>query len=103
MTSRCLPFLLLFALFLSACGGKKPTRVSVPPPPPIAPSQAPEAKVPPSPTQETQPKTAAPAEQEAEGEAEVITLPADAKPLSEETGIASWYGAPYHNRRGSNG
>jgi rare lipoprotein A len=33
----------------------------------------------------------------------VITLPADAKPLVTETGKASWYGAPYHNRRGSNG
>jgi rare lipoprotein A len=30
-------------------------------------------------------------------------LPADAKPLATETGQASWYGAPYHNRRGSNG
>jgi rare lipoprotein A len=27
----------------------------------------------------------------------------DTKPLLIETGIASWYGAPYHNRRGSNG
>ena len=27
----------------------------------------------------------------------------DAQPLLVETGIASWYGAPYHNRRGSNG
>ena len=30
-------------------------------------------------------------------------MPADAKPILVETGIASWYGAPYHNRRGSNG
>jgi rare lipoprotein A len=28
---------------------------------------------------------------------------ADAKPLLVESGIASWYGAPYHNRRASNG
>ncbi len=27
----------------------------------------------------------------------------DSKPVLVETGIASWYGAPYHNRRGSNG
>jgi len=32
-----------------------------------------------------------------------IEVPADAKPIFEETGLASWYGAPYHNRRGSNG
>jgi rare lipoprotein A len=30
-------------------------------------------------------------------------IPDGAKPLSVETGKASWYGAPYHNRRGSNG
>jgi len=34
---------------------------------------------------------------------EAIRIPADAKPVSVETGTASWYGAPYHNRRGSNG
>jgi rare lipoprotein A len=34
---------------------------------------------------------------------DTISLPPDAKPLSTETGLASWYGAPYHNRRGSNG
>jgi rare lipoprotein A len=30
-------------------------------------------------------------------------IPAGAKPLATETGLASWYGPPYHNRRGSNG
>lgn len=30
-------------------------------------------------------------------------LAPDIKPLWSETGIASWYGAPYHNRRASNG
>ena len=32
-----------------------------------------------------------------------ITVPEGTKPLSVETGKASWYGAPYHNRRSSNG
>jgi rare lipoprotein A len=32
-----------------------------------------------------------------------LSIPADAKPISVETGLASWYGPPYHNRRGSNG
>jgi len=42
--------------------------------------------------------------QEKTGEgANAIFVPEDAKPLSVETGKASWYGAPYHNRRGSNG
>src|SRR5207249_8538711 len=30
-------------------------------------------------------------------------LAPDARPVAAETGLASWYGAPYHNRRGSNG
>jgi len=37
------------------------------------------------------------------GEDEVISVPATAQPLLTETGLASWYGAPYHNRTGSNG
>ncbi len=32
-----------------------------------------------------------------------FSIPADAKPISTEVGKASWYGAPYHNRRTSNG
>jgi rare lipoprotein A len=35
--------------------------------------------------------------------AETASIPEDTKPLSVETGKASWYGAPYHNRRTSNG
>jgi rare lipoprotein A len=33
----------------------------------------------------------------------MLRIPADARPISVETGLASWYGALYHNRRGSNG
>ena len=32
-----------------------------------------------------------------------ITLPPGAVPLFRETGTASWYGPPYHNRQSSNG
>ncbi len=32
-----------------------------------------------------------------------LPFPRDAKPLDTETGRASWYGPPWHNRRGSNG
>lgn len=32
-----------------------------------------------------------------------LSVPEGTKALSVETGKASWYGAPYHNRRGSNG
>jgi rare lipoprotein A len=61
--------------------------VQVPPPPPI-----PQEKPAPVP---------APAEGTAKDEK--IEVPPGAKPIFEETGMASWYGAPYHNRRGSNG
>jgi rare lipoprotein A len=71
---------------LSGCGHKR-ARVEVPPPPQI-PEQTP------APT---------PPETGTEAEAEKIDVPADAKPIYEQTGLASWYGAPYHNRRGSNG
>ena len=36
-------------------------------------------------------------------DAEASSLPRDTKPISTETGMASWYGPPYHNRKGSNG
>lgn len=37
------------------------------------------------------------------GKSADLTLPPDAKPIYVETGLASWYGPPYHNRRGANG
>jgi rare lipoprotein A len=77
------------SILLTGCGGRKKTAVRVPPPPPISEPQA----------EPSQP--AASTEQPAEDEE--IKVPADAKPILTETGIASWYGAPYHNRRGSNG
>lgn len=93
--------LLLLMALLSACGHPKQARISVPPPPP------PEAagKVPPSqPTAKSPSNENAPAakREEAPDLAEP-TLPADARPIVTERGIASWYGPPYHNRRGSNG
>ena len=36
-------------------------------------------------------------------DADVFSISPDATPISTETGVASWYGPPYHNRRGSNG
>ena len=35
--------------------------------------------------------------------AETFNVPANAKPLYVETGLASWYGPPYHNRPAANG
>jgi rare lipoprotein A len=86
-------FLTLGILLLGACGGHKPTQAHVPPPPTLP---QPEQPAPPA-------KPATPAEAQTPSGDETIEVPADAKPISEERGLASWYGPPYHNRRGSNG
>lgn len=94
--------LLLTILFLSGCGHPKQAHVNVPPPPPPASTSEPT---------ESQPAEKAPASKEtASSNSEETaagldepTIPPGTKPLSAETGLASWYGPPYHNRRGSNG
>jgi len=92
-------FLSAVIIFTSACGHPKQAHVAVPPVPA------------PSPPTETQPPTNIPPAKETEKPASPEesadlaepTIPADAVPLVTETGLASWYGPPYHNRRGSNG
>ena len=93
---------LLSILLLASCGHPK-AHVNVPPPPPPSSGSAP-------PAAEGGEKAAAPsdensAEAKSGEDADLAepTLPAGAQPISSETGLASWYGPPYHNRRGSNG
>jgi rare lipoprotein A len=85
---------------LTGCGGKKQAKVVPPPPPPLTEpsSAAPLAKTT-TPQHRESPVAAVPQEKAIEptGISEGI------KPLSVETGKASWYGAPYHKRRSSNG
>ena len=96
-------FTALLVLLLAGCSGKKQARVNPPPPPPIAKTQPPTAPAPAVTQPETKPiEGKAPPEENAQDKA-VPAVPADTKPLLVETGLASWYGAPYHNRRGSNG
>ena len=76
--------LLLGAFLLAGCGHKQ-TQVAVPPPPSLPQKKPTEKPV------------------ETANEKEKIEVPSDAKPIFEQVGMASWYGAPYHNRRGSNG
>jgi rare lipoprotein A len=83
---------------MTGCGGQKQARVSVPPPPAIGPQTQPSIGPP-----ELPDKAGTAGEKEGEQDEETTPLPAAAKPISTETGLASWYGAPYHNRRGSNG
>jgi rare lipoprotein A len=89
-----LSLLFCFCLFLASCS-HKPARIAVAPAPPIEQEQpAPEGTLPAEAGKTTLP------EPSPSPEAEVTP---ESKPLLVETGIASWYGAPYHNRRGSNG
>jgi len=96
--------LVLALAFLAACGHPKQAHVNVPPPPPPS-----STTVPPAPTSQPEPspppakENPAPSKSEEAADLAEPTLPADAKPIVTETGLASWYGPPYHNRRGSNG
>jgi len=93
--------LLLSLLLVTACGHPKQARVEVPPSPPPAATTTARAGQP----AENVPATKEnPAVESNEGaDFAEPTIPAGAKPIVTETGLASWYGPPYHNRRGSNG
>jgi rare lipoprotein A len=88
---------LLTLLLASACGHPKQARVQAPPPPP--PATAPE----PAASQPTGSNTATPETSANDSDLAEPVISPDAKPLVTQTGLASWYGPPYHNRRGSNG
>jgi rare lipoprotein A len=94
--------ILISILFLASCGQPKQARVNVPPPPPPASSTSPPAAQPEESVPSANENTVKPKPAEDADLAEP-TLPADARPIASETGLASWYGPPYHNRRGSNG
>ena len=92
--------ILVLSLLLTGCGEHKEAHVNVPPPPPISEPDTQTASVPAAPPV----KTVAPAASaSAQSDEDALRIPRDAKPISVETGLASWYGGPYHNRRGSNG
>ena len=98
---RILPLAAGFALLwsLSSCGRSREARVDVPPPPAPEPSATTSR-----PAGAAKHDTlAAAGSEEASADLAEPSLPADNKPLATETGKASWYGPPYHNRRGSNG
>jgi len=82
---------------LAGCGHKQ-QQAKVPEPPSIAEPQV-EATKPavPQQTAETSPETKP-------GAAPIMPAVTDIrKPMYTELGLASWYGPPYHNRRGANG
>ena len=94
-TTRLL-ILVLFLPPLSGCGHKQAT-VSVPPPPELPPQATVTTPPLPSPASRDTTTTNAPVP------ATPVPITPNEKPLYTQLGLASWYGAPYHNRRGSNG
>ena len=101
--------LLITLLLLAACGHPKQARVEVPPPPPLASTTAVPTSQPSSTSSSTpsarlsEPNGNEKGEDTADPELAEPAIPAGATPIATETGLASWYGPPYHNRRGSNG
>ncbi|HUR37643.1 MAG TPA: septal ring lytic transglycosylase RlpA family protein [Terriglobales bacterium] len=97
-TSRFLAMGCLVLAVTGCGGGKKQTRTRVPAPPTISSESRTARSVPPVRSQrdraEEQDTSAANPELEAFGRA---------KPIYVETGVASWYGPPYHNRKAANG
>jgi rare lipoprotein A len=85
-----------FLLLTVGCGEKKRTTRSVPPPPTIgAPEKTPTETAKPAPPESGNAEKEAAADEFAEYE--------NNAPIWTEVGYASWYGPPYHNRRGANG
>ena len=83
-------FVLIAILFLSACGHPKQAHVSVPPPPPPASTTEPPTHSQPAASIPPSKKNAAPKpSEEAEADLAEPTLPANARPLATETGLAS--------------
>ena len=91
----------LSVLFLGGCGHHKTAHVGVPPPPPPpVPATQPEPSQPSAKIPSAKEK---PAKPEADAALAEPTIAPDAQVLATETGLASWYGPPYHNRRAANG
>jgi rare lipoprotein A len=114
--------LLITLLLLAACGHPKQAGVDVPPPPPPASASTASGREPsppasasssssssssslPAKTRETRRNDNAEDADATAADPDLAepTIPAGSAPIATETGKASWYGPPYHNRRGSNG
>ena len=86
---------------IAGCGHKKQVAYTPPPPPPItSPSSAPTLppSAPPAVSEPTPPNTTPSANSSVDAD-----FVATHSPVYSQEGMASWYGPPYHNRRGANG
>jgi rare lipoprotein A len=104
--ARPLSALALATLAIAAAGCGHHQQVAYTPPPPPLRSTRPPANPRPTPAQAPDenpdaPDITSPDETSAsEADAQIV---ATHRPIYSETGLASWYGPPYHNRRGANG
>lgn len=93
MSRSCLAVLVIGVVVLTGCTHRA-AKTEVPPPPTIEAGNAPASASTTTPGRRTAPNY--PPE-------ENVTIGEGRHPIYAETGIASWYGPPYHNRRAANG
>ncbi|HEY0794327.1 MAG TPA: septal ring lytic transglycosylase RlpA family protein [Acidisarcina sp.] len=92
--------LAIASLAVTGCGHRQQVGYA-PPPPPIrstAPSNSPSRS--PIENPDSANETNSAGLEASEADAQIV---ATHRPIYSETGLASWYGPPYHNRRGANG
>lgn len=85
--------LLVTVAMLTGCGEKKRAKAPIPAPPPSITAQQPTPA----------PEPPAEAEEEPAKKPSLEDKYKDAPVLWTQTGLASWYGPPYHNRKAANG
>ena len=92
---------LVFCAIFTSCSHHKTASVAIPDVPPPSAIETPGT----SPTARSiaQPNPSENPGDDSDSDLEALHLPPNAKPILVETGIASWYGPPYNNRRGSDG
>jgi rare lipoprotein A len=95
--------LTILLFFLPGCGHPKAARVNVPPAPEPTSAESPGAPLSASTAGNSPLPGAKSGNEEGTSDIEEPTIPPGPTPLATEIGRASWYGPPYHNRRGSNG
>ena len=92
----------LLGLLLAGCSHHHSYPVaSAPPPPPIESRPQPQPQIPSRPPSSTKPLPSPPPPSTVSSEDDDFI--AAHRPIYSEEGVASWYGPPYHNRRGANG
>jgi len=94
--SRVCALICVSTFWMTACGGHKQAKIDVPPPPVIASNEPAHESLEDADSHEA---SAPDVRDEEFHEAP----PSHGKSLFVETGLASWYGAPYNRRRSSNG